>query len=212
MYGACTAAEKAARPEALRDIGRILKDSSWQGSVRPSAAIHRIFVWTFGEKHLSWRCVIASILATVATLIVLSFRDMHAVLENFAAYRGPWLLIIFFATTSFLPDYVALYKTRLLLLSMHSRASTLGIFIVVDITLSLVISAVSFAIVSVLTGIVLGIQHAAFPQALHEAIRGLEIQISWMPRGLWVFYIQDDGFTSTISQSYRRCSRPFGRS
>jgi len=29
IYGACAAAEKAARPEALRDIGRVLKDAHW---------------------------------------------------------------------------------------------------------------------------------------------------------------------------------------
>src|SRR4029077_11732915 len=38
-YAACTAAEKAASPQALKDIGRILKDQGWERSVRPPAII-----------------------------------------------------------------------------------------------------------------------------------------------------------------------------
>jgi hypothetical protein len=34
MYAACVAAEKVARPEALKDIGRILKNTSWERSAR----------------------------------------------------------------------------------------------------------------------------------------------------------------------------------
>jgi hypothetical protein len=37
MYAACTADERASRPEALKDIGRILKDPSWSRSARPTA-------------------------------------------------------------------------------------------------------------------------------------------------------------------------------
>src|ERR1700723_2711007 len=68
MYAACAAAEKAARPEALKDIGQILKDPPWSRSVRQSAIIERIFVWTFGERHLSWRCVKRSAVATMIFL------------------------------------------------------------------------------------------------------------------------------------------------
>jgi hypothetical protein len=35
MYGACVAAEKAASPDALKDMGRILKYHGWERSVRP---------------------------------------------------------------------------------------------------------------------------------------------------------------------------------
>ena len=43
MYAACVAAEKAARPMALKDIGRVLKDSSWSRSMRPTAIIEQMF-------------------------------------------------------------------------------------------------------------------------------------------------------------------------
>ena len=49
MYAACAAAEKSARPEALKDIGRILKDTSWERSVQPSTIIDRVFKLTFGR-------------------------------------------------------------------------------------------------------------------------------------------------------------------
>ena len=68
VYAACAAAEKAARPEALKDIGRILNDRTWEQSVRPSAIVDRIFVWTFGERHFSWKCVSRSMIATFVIL------------------------------------------------------------------------------------------------------------------------------------------------
>lgn len=53
MYAGCTAAEKAARPEALHDIGQILQKSVSSYSGRPAAdVIEAVFIWTFGPKHL----------------------------------------------------------------------------------------------------------------------------------------------------------------
>ena len=75
MYAACVAAEKAARPEALADIGQILKDPSWSRSARPSAIIQRVFVWTFGEQHLSWKCVRRSALASTLVFLPLGPVD-----------------------------------------------------------------------------------------------------------------------------------------
>jgi hypothetical protein len=65
MYAGCSAAEKAARPEALQDIARILKDPSWSRAVRPVSIIERLFRWTFGARQLSWKCVRRSIMATL---------------------------------------------------------------------------------------------------------------------------------------------------
>src|SRR5690348_2765663 len=73
MYGACAAAERAARPEALNDIGRILKNPSWSRSLSPSAIIGRVFVWTFGERHLSWKCIHRSATATFLFAIIGGF-------------------------------------------------------------------------------------------------------------------------------------------
>lgn len=62
FYAACSAAEKSARPEALRDISRILVKSSWAVTVHPPAIIGRVFNWTFGERHLSIKCLTRSFL------------------------------------------------------------------------------------------------------------------------------------------------------
>ena len=49
MYAACSAAEKAARPEALKEIGRVLKNRYWSHSAQPSVIIEQVFRWTFGR-------------------------------------------------------------------------------------------------------------------------------------------------------------------
>jgi hypothetical protein len=40
--------------------------------VRPSAIIQRMFVWTFGERHLGLKCVRRSIVATALVAIISS--------------------------------------------------------------------------------------------------------------------------------------------
>jgi hypothetical protein len=44
MYAACATAEKTARPVALKDIGRILRDSSWSSFILPSEITRRLFL------------------------------------------------------------------------------------------------------------------------------------------------------------------------
>ncbi len=155
MYGACAAAEKAARPEALKDIGRILKDSSWERSVRPYAIIERLFNWTFGERHLSWNCVKRSAMATI--IFCLTFAAIYHV--ALGTDFGPVLLFLGVpvATSTvrlafgigisvlllgFLPDYLAIAKTRLLLNVFHNilgPIAAIGI-IVIDTCLSIAVS------------------------------------------------------------------------
>ena len=76
MYGACAAAEKAARPEALKDIGHFLKDPSWSWSVRRSAVVEKVFRGTFGERHFSWKCARRSATATIILLPQYASRSM----------------------------------------------------------------------------------------------------------------------------------------
>jgi hypothetical protein len=143
MYAAFTAAEKAARPEALQDIGRILKNPSWSRSVRPSAIIERIFRWTFGERHLSWKCLTRSWIASLVITGVLTviwfrslIRDVVVGAPSFSIVPG-WLAAL--TLVSAMPDYAALGKTRLLLrLSRGSLA--LYLVPITDIVLSVAIS------------------------------------------------------------------------
>src|SRR5580700_2773902 len=142
MYSACLAAEKSARPKALVEIGRILKDPSWALSLRPSAIISRLFNWTFGESHLSLKCVTRSMCATsmfVVAIIVSLYliNDRNPFTESSLRtwyYDLPLL--------GFVPDYVAPGKTRMLLRLKLSAP----LLIILDVTLSLIIASICFII------------------------------------------------------------------
>jgi hypothetical protein len=150
MYAACVAAEKIARPEALTDIGRVLKDPTWERSVRPSAIIEQVFNWTFDERHFSWRCVKRSICATTifvsAFVIIMYFKEGQLPLGNICLGRRycgvneiivlPTILLIL---VGFLPDYIALWKTRLLLRSFLIKRFAL-LLVISDVFLSLLIA------------------------------------------------------------------------
>jgi hypothetical protein len=118
MYAACVAAEKAARPEALKDIGGILKDTSWERLVRPSAVIQRIFDLTFGDKQLSWICVRRSITVSIVVTIIFSAIMFHygyrlpQPLRAYSVFRTAAIYMTVFVGLLLLPDYMALGKTR----------------------------------------------------------------------------------------------------
>jgi hypothetical protein len=154
MYAGCAAAEKAARPEALKDIGRILKDTSWQGSVRPSAIIQRMFVSTFGERHLSWECFLASAYATIifcawmATIAgFVTKRKIYGFAPSQLFYH-PMLTLLSWAllgATTLAPDYIALWKTRLLTQRLVADTGALRgmTLVILDVMLSMLISIVT---------------------------------------------------------------------
>jgi hypothetical protein len=156
MYAACAAAEKAARPEALEDIGRILKEQSWSHALRPTEIIERLFVWTFGEQHLSWRCVKRSGLATVIFFVgSVGMMYMHhpsEIYEYFSRLGFPPSLGLVerIALTGFVADYVALYKSRVL---FRLRGDTGGAvsLVALDIIGSMAISVIMTFALEVLT-------------------------------------------------------------
>jgi hypothetical protein len=158
MYGGCSAAERAAQPDALKDIGRILKDPSWSQSVQPSSIMQNVFGWTFGEKQLGWKCVRRSATATALFAIsgCLLFNDavrdfVFHINVNWSDARNldvnhVWLIagvvvgalaVAFF--TALLPDYVALWKTRYLISMLKRKQLSLVVAPVLDMALSLVI-------------------------------------------------------------------------
>jgi hypothetical protein len=146
MYGACSVAEKAARPEALRDISRILKDPSWSRLGRASAVIHRVFVWTFGERHLSWRCVVSSIVASLSLIGGLSaslYIRSPAFIINMRLnhFDSRWGIAVLLCL-GLIPDYVSLAKARLVLIMADRSRSVATLLIVVcaDIIASATIS------------------------------------------------------------------------
>ncbi len=161
MYAACTAAEKAARPEALRDIERVLHDASWSKGLNPSAVIERVFVWTFGERHLSWKCIRRSAAGTVVFALIgcLLFprilADTAIASEGLAAKSGVQPgsvaalggsllgVVIVFLFFGVLPDYASLWKTRGVLNLVHRHRTGLLTAPILDVILSILISLVS---------------------------------------------------------------------
>jgi hypothetical protein len=159
MYAGCTAAEKAARPEALQDIGSILMDTTWERSVRPAAIIERMFNWTFGDRQISCRCLTRSIAATfgflVAVMVVYFSHSTSYASAQDSGKSDTYLLVTFFVSVvsgCVIPDYIALGKTRMLLRYIPNLQPTfpLVLIILLDVVLSLMISTLGISIGSTL--------------------------------------------------------------
>jgi hypothetical protein len=136
MYAACAMAERAARPEALQDIARILKDPSWDAATRPDAIIYRVFIWTFGERQFSVKCCLAAVIATACVSLCVLFAYRPVTSSEMGYLLG---LILF----GILPDYLSLWKTRALLSRLVLLRSMfyLPSIILADMALSVCISA-----------------------------------------------------------------------
>jgi hypothetical protein len=162
MRGACTLAEKSARPEALREISVILKNVSWWSDPNPSSIVEKIFNWTFGARHLSLKCLKVSVLATFAINLALLLILHHSLADTFqgsfelvrhsAPSLGYWgaatvLLCsgVLMMLLCVIPDYLALAKTRLLIKLASLKFIVRGVLIVMlDVVLSLAISVAWF--------------------------------------------------------------------
>jgi hypothetical protein len=69
IYGACKAAESAAKPAALAEIAAFLDNRTLLTDLRPSAPIYHLFTLTFGSRHLSLRCIASSLIASTIMFI-----------------------------------------------------------------------------------------------------------------------------------------------
>jgi uncharacterized membrane protein len=147
IYWALSKAEKAARPEALADISAVLKDPSWSRSVKPWSIVERLFVWTFGERHFSVKCMVRSAISTV--VMVTSLIVLHIIITGDSGFavtqiQSDPLLLSSFVYIGFVPDYVALLKTRTFLRIEHKYPAI--VILCFDAVGSIVISiAIVFA-------------------------------------------------------------------
>ncbi len=154
MYGACTAAQNVAREEALRDISTALRNVSWSRSLNPAAITEHVFITTFGSRHLSIHCIVSSALATVVFWFVGSLvmhyeigTPVSTLFTNFL--ERPYIWLTFLIVCGFVPDYIALWKTRMLL-QQWPHSSSAGS------NLALVISDVFFSILIAYVAVTLG--------------------------------------------------------
>jgi hypothetical protein len=138
IYGACAAAQRAARPEAIEEIGRFLKDPTWTVSISPSSLISKVFQETFGERHLSAKCCTRSMIATsifLCAIVIIQYERIGQGPEQSPRSFG-WDIVF----VGFFADYLALWKTRILLSWQIS-----ALFLVpLDLGASLFISSLVF--------------------------------------------------------------------
>jgi hypothetical protein len=148
MYAACVAAQKAARPEAIKDIGHFLKEPAWTLSVRPSEIAHRLFNEIFGEQQISFKCCGRSVLASalfIGSIILTLYLEGVEV-----DYVFNWSFWIYLPFVGFLADYIALWKTRILL-----KFKVVTVFLVIaDVVASMAISTIVFYFTAAVTEVI----------------------------------------------------------
>jgi len=127
VYKGASALENELRPQAVKEIGRILTNATFPtDNFSINRIVYEAFNSTFGDRHWSWKCVGRSLLASwifVILFVALSSATDHAPLlgqnldkVDFFGFLEAFGVLFFLL---FLPDYISLYKTRYIL-----RAST----------------------------------------------------------------------------------------
>lgn len=144
-------AQPPRRPHAqkrCKTLAAFFRTFSWSRSLRPSLIIEQVFVWTFGDRHLSWKCIRRSATATILFSIIAGLIFHSVVTGTLAEFRqqaGTTTTTMIGVTTAvfmtlfffgLLPDYIALWKTRLLIGMLHRRRLALVITPVLDLILS----------------------------------------------------------------------------
>ena len=175
MYAACDAAEKSARPGALNEIGRILKDMSWESSA-PSAIVERAFALTFGERQLSRKCFVRSLAATVIFVIAIAISFGSRVGFSLQYYKtardNPWVVIGYFLIAGCLPYYFAVWKSRILIRLSVRYNRNLGrtvALVAIDLLGSVIVSIV-FVYVFIFIQLLLTYLHSPLDVAVPHVV------------------------------------------
>ena len=177
IYYVAVAAEKEARKEAIQDIARVMKSSTWSLGTSPNALVSSVFKLTFGDAQLSWRCVQRSMLATV--LFCFFFGVAAYVWTGLPPIEGRYLtgltafipVAITFFVSSFVPDYIALAKSRFLIQTIPSNVGLLvgTLYVVLDMFLSILISSV-FCVAASMAYLAVTVGHAPSVGVMVNAI------------------------------------------
>jgi hypothetical protein len=143
MYHACAAAEKAARPEAIRAIGIALQNTDWSKSAHPESVIRRLFLGTFGERQWSLRCACRSTIATfvfIAALYASDWQDYNNSVHLWE-YEKYSRVFVFVVPACLLTDFLCLWKARYLLSRIvdESKPSRMALLCGIDVLLSLLV-------------------------------------------------------------------------
>ncbi len=173
VYGCSVALGRSINPERKTELTHFLTVSADEIKAPNTAKIIlSLFEALFGRRHFSWKCIGRSVLVTVLTIIFLTVvttykvvgysetimvgsRPKHITFSYMllSHHKGLALFFVLVITVvSIIPDYLSLFKGRLLLRLMSKIASACGIIIIIliDILGSLFVSILG-VITTVLT-------------------------------------------------------------
>ena len=149
-------ADQDLRPHMKALAGRWLLPQTGKATVSTPDAFLRLFEAVFGSRHLSWRCLWRSALASTLWFLVFlaafhaleprgNISNLFGVKESVQA-AGAYLLIFLFIVgpANILGDYLSLWETRMCLRVATLRPSMLIFIIAIDAVLTLCIVMAGF--------------------------------------------------------------------
>jgi len=156
-------AEDTLKPKVKKDISTWLKNldpvvpvENWPGQF--AAVFDRIF----GEKHLSWRCFRRSSMASIISVIIMSFVWVAIRPNEINPFVRDVNIVVLFAATitvsmlaNLLPDYLSLLETKIFIRWMSLSNSLFIVFML--LILDLVITALIFISYYAFVGWVVGL-------------------------------------------------------
>jgi hypothetical protein len=153
VYGSI-AAEKEARPQAIKDIARVLKNTSWSTGSQPQEFIYKIFCLTFGDRQLTIQFVKRSLIASIIYLIFICvfsylfqmdpmYRLTLSNITNkeFSLTFVAYYVIMKLVLITLVPDFISIAKARIVV--------NIVLLVAVDVALSVIIAFLALFIYSV---------------------------------------------------------------
>ncbi|WP_089725733.1 hypothetical protein [Candidatus Thiosymbion oneisti] len=156
-------AEKVTQDSAKERVSAWLKNIKMPASTDNWAAeFGRMFDAIFGERHLSIRCFLASSVASVLSVVIISIlianimpneikeAMLRAIENSYGSLIGGYLILV--GLVNLLPDYVSLLETRLVIsiIGSSDKPSTIAVAILLDAFATLLIWLISILLFSTL--------------------------------------------------------------
>jgi hypothetical protein len=155
IYSGAVAIESEMRPEAKTQISALIRRTNFRPSLDILVDVVRhIFEIVFGDKHFTIKCLCRSFLASYLFWTILAIVFMMKYTSYMVNSFGGMITSIFdllvfliiITLLSCIPDYISLYKGRIILRKMSRKPYVLNISIllVIDLSVSLFIAYASF--------------------------------------------------------------------
>jgi hypothetical protein len=152
IYAGAGRFEKDIRAEAKKDIARFINNTSISAdSATISDFILHVFENIFTTRHWTISCIRRSVIASIIFLTSMLIIQFVKNSSNWW-YKGDleiyWLIGVAITFSVLVPDYLSLYKSRIILRAMANRPSfaKIMIFLSIDVLCAIVISICFLAI------------------------------------------------------------------